>query len=172
MRVYLVGFMGAGKTSVGKCMALRLGYAFLDLDTRIESVSGMRVQTIFRRHGEARFRALERRELARTVAGERIIVATGGGTMACPENRRVMCGRGSLSVWLDPDLEAIEKRLARSDPALRPLIGTAESRQRLFRQRLDAYRLADCHIKIVMEESVEDVADRVLHKLRELSCVI
>jgi len=172
MRIYLVGFMGAGKTTVGKRLATRLGYGFLDLDEQIALGSGLGVREIFERVGEARFRALEHKCLTTTIKGERTVVATGGGTISFARNRSLMRRAGGVSVWLDASLETVEKRLDDAGKAERPLYGSAEDVRRLYHERRDAYLQADLRVAVGPTETEDEVTERVLFTLRERQCAI
>ena len=90
VRIYLVGFMGAGKSTIGRELSLKLRKPFLDLDTEIEKVAGVTVREIFARFGEAHFRQKEREHLKRLSQGPAAVVALGGGAYIDPENRKVV----------------------------------------------------------------------------------
>jgi len=107
--VALVGFMGSGKSEVGRGLAAKLGYDFLDLDERIESRTGISVPDIFRKHGEAYFRNAEKEALAELASSRRLVLACGGGVVLDEDNRRRLAG-GFLVVWIVTDLETIFKR--------------------------------------------------------------
>lgn len=127
----LCGFMGSGKTTVGKLAAKRLGLKFVDMDDYIERSQGMRISEIFEKSGEEAFRAMER-EACRTLAGESgLIIATGGGALTFPGNVQVLSETG-LIVFLDVTPETVLKRL-RHDTA-RPLL--AENREERVRSLL------------------------------------
>jgi shikimate kinase len=117
--VVLVGMMGAGKSSVGRRLALRLGIPFVDADTEIESAAGMTIPEIFARHGEPYFRAGEARVIARLLeAGPQVLATGGGATM--DENTRELIRDKGLSVWLKADLDVLLKRTKRRSD--RPLV--------------------------------------------------
>ncbi len=171
-RVYLVGFMGAGKTSVGRLLAERLAAGFVDLDREVERAAGATVREIFDRGGEAEFRRLERRALERTLGLERVVVATGGGTVASAENRELI-GRAGVSVWLKPGLADLLERLeplAASEPGERPLLGDRRQAEALYRDRLVAYGEASLAIEIAPGETSAGVAERVARILAEAPC--
>jgi shikimate kinase len=139
-RVVLVGFMGAGKSTVGLELARLLGWSFLDMDRRLEQEAGLSVAEVFRGQGEAAFRAAEAR-LARAIAShDRHVVAAGGGAFAVPETRAALQA-GALTVWLRCDLDTL---LARLPPdGSRPLAASRETMARLFAERESSYRQAD-----------------------------
>jgi len=168
LRVFLVGFMGAGKTSTGKAVAQRLGALFWDLDARVEAAAGMPVPAIFASRGEAFFREEESRQLALAAGAPRLVVATGGGTFARAANRELIARLG-VSVFLDTPWEAVLQRLPgkRSE---RPLFRTPEAALELYRQRLPAYRLADLRLSPGPGEDAEAVAGRVVLLLEQSRC--
>ena len=170
-RVYLTGFMAAGKSVVGSALAGILGFAFHDLDGAIEEAAGETVREIFSRHGEAAFRDLEHECLQRTSELGDVVVATGGGTMAFPRNRELIRRLG-VSVWLDPPLETLLARLGRGVAGQRPLYGDENETRALYHRRLDAYRMSDLSIETSSAETAGDVAARIVHLLRERRCVI
>lgn len=157
MHLYLTGFMGSGKTSVGEALSLRLQWRFIDLDEGIQQRTGMTVSEIFERLGEVEFRRLESEALEAISEDEPTVVATGGGTVVDPGNRRVMQSRG-LVVWLNAPLDLILKRVGKQE-STRPLLGEREEMERLFADRVDLYRLSDCELPIDSDSTIEQVAD-------------
>ncbi len=141
--IYLIGFMGAGKTSVGRRLAQRLGYAFVDLDQALVSREGRSIAEIFASDGESRFRVLESQVLAEHAEFSRTVVATGGGIVIREANRELMKRSGTV-VYLKASWPAIEQRLARGDG--RPLAdqqdGFAKARA-LWESRQGWYEEAD-----------------------------
>jgi shikimate kinase len=142
-RIYLVGFMGAGKSTVGHELSLQLHRPFFDVDDEIERVEGLSVAEIFNRFGESRFRQLEREHLKRLSAMPGCIVALGGGAYIDPENRKVADETGTV-VWLDASLESIRQRV-RPD-GTRPLLSDPEQVEKLYASRLPFYKLARIHV--------------------------
>jgi shikimate kinase len=141
--IYLVGFMGAGKTTVGTALARSLGREFVDLDVEIEKEAGRPVRRIFEQEGEARFRELEEKALLRASRLPGAVVALGGGAFCSEANREVARSTG-ISVWLDAPLETL---LERCPPdGSRPLLAEAGRMAELLERRLPSYRLADIHI--------------------------
>ena len=142
-RIYLVGFMGAGKSSVGRVLSKRLGWTFLDLDTEIERSQKMTVQEIFRQSGESQFRQLERDHLKRVSAQKDAVIALGGGAYIDSQNREVADVTG-LTVWLDATFSSIQQRV--KIDGSRPLFEDNERAERLYRERRPAYALAGMHV--------------------------
>ena len=141
--IYLVGFMGSGKTSVGRCLAREIGFRFVDLDEEIETTRGLSVAEIFEREGEGEFRRLESAALRRVGVLHEVVVATGGGTLTRWENRDFI-KRTGVSVWLDAPLDVMLERCR--DGARRPLLSSPERMAELLEERLPGYRAADLRI--------------------------
>jgi shikimate kinase len=151
-RFFLVGFMGAGKTTLGRRAAERLSLPFFDLDERIERESSMSVSEIFLREGEAEFRRRESEALSRLVAAEeRGIIATGGGAFTVEENRRLMSESGVV-VWLDVSAEEILDRI--SEAGSRPLWKGPDEVRRLLDERRACYRRA--HHRLALSNANPD----------------
>lgn len=159
--VFLVGFMGAGKTTTGRLLAGLLGWDFVDLDERIVEMDGRSIAVILRDAGEPFFRDLESRLLASLAGRERIVVACGGGTYAHPASRALIDAAGT-AVWLQVPLTvAIGRCLA--GPA-RPLLSGPEQAEALYRKRLPSYSAAPVHVSIEglsPQEAAERIADRL-----------
>jgi len=164
VRLFLTGFMGAGKTSVGRIVAARLGWAFVDLDEEVERRAGMSVRRIFETLGEPEFRRLESEALRQAAALDDVVVATGGGTIAFPDNARLLHAQG-VTIWLSPSFSTLASRVdaagvpGRED---RPLFRDATQALALYRQRLPAYRTADLTVEVGAAEAPEEVAARIL----------
>ena len=165
--IFLVGLMGAGKTSVGKLLAKRLGKTFHDCDQEIERVTGVRIPVIFEIEGEAGFRARETKILAELVARRDIVLATGGGAVLSAENRKLLTGNGVV-VYLRAAAPELCSR-TRHDKN-RPLLRTAEPLARLeqlFAERDPLYReVADITID-TGSQSVGHLAQRLEQQLHE-----
>lgn len=160
----LVGFMGCGKTTVGKLLAQRLGWYFCDLDERIEAAGGASIPEIFA-HGEPAFRELERRELLHALgasAARPTVLALGGGTVAQPHNWDDIRASGALSVYLEVPLEELFERCA--GISNRPLFRDAGSVTALFHHRQPFYRQAAITVPAGATPPAE-VAARILHSL-------
>jgi len=138
-KVYLVGFMAAGKTSVGRALARRLDWKFIDIDELIERQEHLTVAEIFARHGEPYFRAAERAVVADQLIARHAVVATGGGTFADPQNRAAIRSDG-VSVWLDAPLERVIARIPAD--GRRPLAADRADLERLYEGRRLAYEQA------------------------------
>lgn len=146
-RVVLVGFMGSGKTTVGRLLANRLGWSFVDLDDEIERLAGRTVEELFRDEGEARFRELETAAGARALAAERAVLAPGGGWSLAP-GRIDGLPPGTLSVWLRVSPETAVRR-ATSHGRVRPLLagaGALERARALLTEREPVYARAGLHL--------------------------
>ena len=148
--VCLAGFMGSGKTTVGRLLAAHTGCRFVDLDERIEQAAGISIREFFERHGEPPFRQLEYETLARVLgeiaeSGGTAVVALGGGTFAQPQNQEALRAAGASVVWLDCPLEELIRRCATMTH--RPLFRDETSLRLLYEQRLPSYRLADARVE-------------------------
>lgn len=143
MRIYLLGFMGAGKSAVGQLLSERLGVAHLDLDREIEQGEGRRIADLFSDRGEVAFRESESRYLRQTANTDNVVVALGGGTYVQPENRAWIESRG-LSVWLKVSLETSKERVPVDGS--RPLFVDEETVRKLFDERRLIYSRARVHI--------------------------
>jgi shikimate kinase len=160
-KVYLVGFMTAGKTTVAKALARKLAWDALDLDEEIERDERRAVADIFAAHGEAYFRRLERAALERVLPRRHVVVATGGGTFVDPVNRATIQADG-CSIWLDITFNEIVTRLP-SD-GRRPLAANRAQMEALFLARREAYQHA--HIRVeATGQPVEAVVDVLLDRL-------
>jgi len=160
-RVFLTGFMGSGKTTVGRALAAALGWDFVDLDAEVEARSAMTVREIFARLGEPAFRELEHEMLLATLRGERpLVVATGGGTSTFERNLALLQGAG-WSVWLNPSFATIVRRIGTLGKRDRPLFRNEAEALALYQARLPAYQLADHRVDVGSDDSAEEVAARV-----------
>jgi shikimate kinase len=156
--IVLVGMMGAGKSSVGRRLAGRLGIAFVDADTEIESAAGMTIPEIFAKHGEPYFRAGEARVIARLLDNGPQVLATGGGSIMDQRTRDLIHIKG-ISVWLKADLDVLMKRTKRRSD--RPL---AEKIKDLLPLREPAY--AKCDIVVQSRDEPHDnIVDEIIAKL-------
>jgi thiamine-phosphate diphosphorylase len=157
-RVYLIGFMACGKTTVGRRVAERLDVPFVDLDEEIERTSGKTIRALFEAEGEAAFREREAAFLAATEALPYAVVATGGGCYVRDDNRQRISRLGT-AVLLDVELPVLLARL--SGKTDRPLFRGGEQAAALWAERLPFYRMGSVTVK-PGDGSVEESADRVL----------
>lgn len=165
--IVLVGMMGAGKTTIGRRLAPRLGLPFFDADLEIEKAAGMSVAELFRMHGEASFRRGEAQVMARLLQGPPCVLATGGGALLDPNTRRLIKEHG-LSVWLKTDADTIMKRAGRR--GTRPLLNVADPRaviESLLKEREPLYAQADLAIESGAGPHGETV-DALIEALRPL----
>jgi shikimate kinase len=160
MRIFLTGFMGCGKTTVGRRLAQRLGVGFVDLDEEIERRAGMTVRQIFEQQGEPVFRQMEAEALRGTLALPDVVVALGGGTMAF-ETNAALIGANGLSVWINPAFATISSRIGGRGKADRPLFKDDVQALALYRERLPAYRRADVTMDVASYEGPEEIAARI-----------
>lgn len=158
-RVYLVGFMGSGKTAVGRRVAERLGIPFVDLDSEIERTSGLTIRALFDAFGEPAFRERESAFLEGTDALPDAVVSAGGGSFVAERNRRVIDSLGT-AVFLDVPFDSVRERLAGKTD--RPLFASLDSARRLFAEREPFYRMAPIRVALTGRESIEESADKVL----------
>jgi shikimate kinase len=160
-KIYLVGFMGAGKTTTARRLARRLSWQFEDLDALIEARERRSVADIFRARGEPYFRAIERELLASLLPLRDAVVATGGGTFVDPENRAAMLADGTV-VWLDLPFADVLRRVPTD--GRRPLAVDRSALEALFLARQAVYQLA--HLRIdASERRPEAVVEQILHHL-------
>jgi shikimate kinase len=160
-KIYLVGFMAAGKTTVARALATRLGWHAEDIDELIEARERRTVAEIFARSGEAYFRGIERDILRLLLPLRHVVVATGGGTFMDPENRGAINLDG-VSVWLDVPLDELIARMPAN--GRRPLAADRTQMERLYMLRQAAY--ANARLRVDARGArPEEVAERVLDAL-------
>jgi shikimate kinase len=158
--VVMVGMMGAGKSSIGRRLASRLGLPFVDADSEIELAANASITEIFDRHGEEYFRDGERRVIRRLLDGQPKVLATGGGAFIQPETRDAIRENG-VSVWLQADRELLLSRVRRRSN--RPLLRNGDPGEiidRLMGEREPVYAQADIHIRsrdVAHENVVDDI---------------
>ncbi len=160
--IYLVGFMGCGKTTVGRRLAAHLKWDFVDLDDEIERKSGMKIADVFEQRGEPAFRAMERQALLEQISfvrrGWARVVALGGGTFVAPGNRETLEQAG-ISVWLNAPVDQLWERVANEDQ--RPLARDRQAFETLFEQRGPGYAKSDFTVQ-VGSDGPDTVVDEIL----------
>jgi shikimate kinase len=164
--IALVGLMGAGKTSIGRRLAQRLGLPFIDADAEIEAAAGMSIEEIFQRHGEASFRDGERRVIARLLDTPPHVLATGGGAFMDPATRALLRAR-AVTVWLRAEIELMLARVGRRSINNRPLLKGRDPRavlEALIAERYPVYAEADITVDS-LDGPPEATVERVLDAL-------
>jgi shikimate kinase len=156
-KLYLVGFMGAGKTTVARALGRRLGWRVEDIDERIESRERRSIAAIFAQHGEQYFRQQERQVLGDLLAERNVIVATGGGTFVEADNRALMLADGAVA-WLDLPLAQVIERIPVD--GRRPLAADRTQMEQLYARRRLAY--AEAHVRIDATRPVPEVVEHLL----------
>ncbi len=160
VNVYLIGMMGSGKTTVGKLLAEKLQYRFLDTDALIETISKNSINNIFAQEGEDYFRQLESQVLGEVSIYLKTVIATGGGIILKPENWSYL--HHGMIIWLDTSIDILVKRLA--EDQTRPLLKNEDLTEKLtnlIKQRKSLYQQAD--ITITVEEN--DNPDLIVEKI-------
>lgn len=166
--IVLVGMMGAGKSSVGRRLATRLGLGFVDADAEIEAAAGMTIPEIFATHGEPYFRSGEARVIARLLEQGPQVLATGGGSFMNPDTRAAI-RRNGVSVWLKAEYDVLVRRVKRRAAADRPMLqGDPAARlKHLMAERYPVYAEADVTVvsrdvphETIVNEIVEALAAR------------
>ncbi|HWP99191.1 MAG TPA: shikimate kinase [Vicinamibacterales bacterium] len=161
-KIYLVGFMAAGKTSVARALGARLGWRVEDLDELVEARERLPIADIFARYGEPYFRAVERDMLKLVLPLRHTVVATGGGTFADPENRAAINLDG-ISIWLDVPLAEILARLPAD--GRRPLARDLADLEQLYQLRRAAYQQA--HLRVdASRAKTGEIVERILDRLK------
>jgi shikimate kinase len=166
--IVLIGMMGAGKSSVGRCLQRRTGLARFDTDEMVSSKFGLSISEIFSTYGERRFREVEAQALVELAAGEATIIVTGGGIVLRQENVDLLKQLGTI-VWLDANEETLFERASRRSN--RPLLQTEDPRttfSEMLRARAPHYaKVADIRVD-TSALTRDEVADVILSKVKEL----
>lgn len=166
--IALTGFMGSGKSSVGKSLASLLGWNFADLDCEIERAEGRKIREIFSSEGEPRFREIESANLRSVIVSARrpLVLATGGGTYVQARNAELLRSEGALVIFLHASPETLLRRCcnAPNEESVRPLARDREAFVGLYQQRLLAYRTADLTVDSD-DRSPEAVAQEIGERL-------
>ena len=163
----LVGMMGAGKSSIGKRLAERLGMRFLDADAEIEAAAGQTIPEIFAEHGEPYFREGEKRVIARLLDEQGLVIATGGGAFMSAETRERIAQRG-ISIWLKAEVDVLMHRVRKRSN--RPLLKTADpeaTMRGLMEMRHPVYALSDVTVQS-REVAHEVIVGEILEALARL----
>ena len=162
--IYVVGFMGAGKSTVGRHLAQRLGWNFFDTDVEIERAEKAAIAKIFEERGEPEFRRIETGVISQHVGwierGRPAVLALGGGAFAQPGNRQLLANNG-IAVWLDCPFPIVQQRVGRT--AHRPLARDAEAFAALYQARRADYSLAHVHVAIESDDPEITVAAILAH---------
>ncbi|WP_104544937.1 shikimate kinase [Chroococcidiopsis sp. TS-821] len=168
VNLYLIGMMGTGKTTVGRALANKLGYRFVDTDEIITQVTQQSISQVFATSGEAAFRQIETQVLAKVCAYTHLAIATGGGIVLQRENWSYL--HHGLIVWLDAPTELLYTRLSADET--RPLLqGTGDLRSQLetiLQQRQPLYSQADLRVIVTSEETPEQLATRILQEIPQV----
>ena len=160
--IYLVGFMGSGKSTVGHILAEKLDMEFIDVDTEIEKKENKKISEIFKEKGEPYFRELEKKEIDLITKKKGVVVSTGGGLGADIENMKKMKETGTV-IWLDVPINIILKRCEKD--INRPLLQQPfEDLKKLFEDRKKVYSMSDIHIK-VENQTPEEIVQEILKRL-------
>ena len=162
--IVLVGLMGAGKSTVGRRLARRLGLPFVDSDAEIEDAAGLSAAEVYEKFGEKDFRDGERRLVARLIDGAVRVIATGGGAYVDPRTRELLNER-AITIWLDAPVDILTERTGRRDT--RPLLRNGnrqETLSRLAEERGPAY--SEAHIRVTSGTGAHgDVVDAIVSAL-------
>lgn len=159
--VFLSGFMGCGKTTVGRLLARKLGRPFFDVDQEIEKKAGISVSEIFKTEGEDHFRELETAELKKLCQGRKTIISGGGGSIFRPGNFELIC-ESCHTVYLASDFETVKKRII-NDPS-RPLTSDEDSLLKLYQSRVSEYEKCDFRI-FTGERSPMEIVEEILEAM-------
>lgn len=162
-RIYLIGFMGAGKSTVGRRLAKKLGWKFIDLDEEIERRERRPIAEIFKANGEPHFRNLERLCLKDLSSSQKAVVALGGGAFIDPENRD-LAEKTGLTVWLKVSFAKLAGRV--KIDGTRPKFADRDQAERLYQTREPYYALAKVHIS-TDDGTPESVANEIMGVVRK-----
>src|SRR6267154_2260948 len=169
--IVLVGMMGAGKSSIGRRLAQRVGLSFIDADAEIEAAAGMTIAEIFASYGEPYFRSGEQRVIARLLESGPQVLATGGGAYMNAETRAAIRQKG-ISVWLKADFEVLMRRVKRRATADRPMLqgDPAQRIRHLMEERYPVY--AEANVTVMSREVAhETIVNEIIAELAALLAV-
>ncbi len=164
INIYLIGMMGAGKTTVGQGLAKELGYKFLDTDDLITKIAGQSISNIFAQEGEDSFRELESKVLSQVCAYQHLVIATGGGIVLRSMNWSYL--RHGIIVWLNVPVEELYNRL--KEDTTRPLLQHPDplgQLQNLLEQRKHLYAQGDLEIQVNLGSQPEEVTAKILDQI-------
>ncbi len=162
-KIYLVGFMASGKTSLARALGARLSWRVEDIDELVAARERLTIADIFARHGEPYFRAAEKEILQILLPLRHAIVATGGGTFMDPENRAAI-NRDGLSIWIDVPFEALAARIPTDGS--RPLATDRDQMARLFAMRRTGYEQAHLHLEAGLAP-IGELVERILEWMEQ-----
>jgi shikimate kinase len=164
--IYVVGFMGAGKSTVGRHLAHRLGWSFFDTDEEIEAAENTSIAELFSQRGEPEFRRIENQILLQHVRwierGRPAVLALGGGAYTLAENRVLLTDNG-ITVWLDCPFDTVKRRVGQATH--RPLARDPEAFAALYHSRRGCYELADIHVPVESDDPEAAVAVIMAHPI-------
>lgn len=164
VNIYLIGMMGAGKSTVGQDLSRKLGYKFLDTDDLIKKVAGQSISDIFAKEGEEKFRDLESQVLSQICAYKQLVIATGGGIVLRSMNWSYL--RHGIIIWLNVPVEALYQRL--KGDTTRPLLQHPDplgQLQNILEQRQTLYGQGDLEIQVNINDQSEEVAAKIIEKI-------
>ena len=163
MKIYLIGFMGAGKTTIGRELGRRIGAPFFDLDDLVEAAEKLSIKDIFAQHGEPYFRKRERDILRSTHYLEDAVIATGGGTFTFEENIQFIQSEG-VSIYLSAPYALLRSRIG-DKAAERPMFRDDIAAHELYNSRLRFYKMSDIILDIREDETPMEIVERIVHEL-------
>jgi len=165
MNIFLIGFMGSGKSTVGKLLAEKLNLKFIDIDEEIEKQENKKIPQIFKENGEMYFRNLEKEKIKEFQNKKGYVVSTGGGLGADKENMEFMKKNG-IVIWLDVSLDEVLNR-CKNDPN-RPLLNKPlDDLKKLYEKRKNVYSMAHTHIK-TDEKNPKEITEEIIEKCKSL----
>jgi len=168
MSVLLIGYRGSGKTTLGRALADRLGWPFVDQDQRITQHAGMSIRRIFEKHGEPHFRKLETEQLRELLQLKNHVISLGGGVVLAEENRRAIQAAGHPVIYLKADAEELHRRIladvatAEQRPALTHLGGSVKEIRTLLAAREPIYRQVRTVELNVQGKLIEQLVDELI----------
>lgn len=165
--IYLVGFMGCGKSAVGRELAVNLGREFVDLDQEVEIQCGTSIADLIATAGETTFRRKESEALVAVSSLEAVVVATGGGVILDPANRRLLHDSG-ITVWLDAPFELCWNRIAGAR-TIRPLAPDRQSALARYTDRLEYYRESELRVDVADVVEPSRIARRIAELLGKIT---